>query len=234
MNILHRALVACLCAAACFRAGAAAPKTGALQSTNQGLRPLGKGVFELGAVRLNKSERTITVDATASLVAELAVEYALVHRTGKGHESLFTTAARPQDIHLALLLLDGKPAMTNAFPADLGLPPAGDRVTIEASWKRDGRETRRALEDLVLNRATGRPLARGAWIFNGSNFSEGMFTAQRDGSILSIHIDPDALINNPRPGRENDDLHLPNTRELPPPGTAVEITIRLGEKAKLP
>ena len=83
------------------------------------------------------------------------------------------------------------------------------------------------VEDVVLNKETTNTLARGAWIYNGSNFSEGMFTAQRDGSIVSIRIDPDALINNPRPGRENDDLYRPHAEKLPPIGTAVVITIRL-------
>ena len=82
-------------------------------------------------------------------------------------------------------------------------------------------------EDLVLNRETKATATRGPWIYNGSNFSEGAFTAERDGSIISIHIDADALINNPRPGRENDDLHVPNAAKLPPLGTAVEIRIHL-------
>ena len=74
------------------------------------------------------------------------------------------------------------------------------------------------------------PVPTTAWIYNGSNFSEDAFTAERDGSILSLHIDPDALINNARPGRTNDDLHLPNSAKLPPLGTPVEITIRLSQQ----
>jgi hypothetical protein len=230
VQLLRHAVLVCLCAAV----HAAAPKTGTLQNTNQGLRPLGNGSFELGTVRLNKNTRSVTFPAAVNLVADLAVEYVVVHKTGKGHESIFTTTARPQDIHLALLLLDARPVMTNAFPQDLAIPPGGERVTIEVTWKKDGRETRRAAEQLVLERPTGRPLARGEWIFNGSNFSEGMFTAQRDGSIVSIHIDPDALVNNPRRGRDNDDRHVPNTAELPAVGTPVEITIRIGTPPKTP
>ena len=68
---------------------------------------------------------------------------------------------------------------------------------------------------MVLNKETKTSRPRGQWIYNGSNFSEGSFTAGRDGSIVSIHIDPDALINNPWPGRENDDLYKSNTDKLP-------------------
>jgi len=195
--------------------------------TNAPVRSLGNGLFQVGSVRLNKNDRSITFPGAANIVAELALEYAVVHKFGKTHESLFRTDATAQDIHVAMLLLGVHAAVTNAFPDDLAVAPPGDKVTIEASWKKGGRSVRYSLEDLILNRETGRPLSRGPWIYNGSNFSEGWFVAQRDGSIVSIHIDPDALINNPRPGRENDDLHVPNTKVLPAPGAPVEITIRL-------
>jgi hypothetical protein len=56
---------------------------------------------------------------------------------------------------------------------------------------------------------------------------EGSFAAQRDGSIVSVILDPAALINNPRPGRENDDLWIPNEKLLPPPDTSLTVLIRI-------
>jgi hypothetical protein len=155
------------------------------------------------------------------------VEYAVVHKLGKTHESIFSTEARPQDIHVAMLLLGVKPVMTNTFGADGNALPSGEKVFVEVSWTNGGARVTCALEDLVLNRETKKSLGRGEWIYNGSNFSEGAFTAQRDGSIISIHIDPGALINNPRPGRENDDLHVPNAVKLPPLSAKAEVSIRL-------
>lgn len=199
--------------------------------TNIVLRPLSNGVFQLGPIRLNKAERSISFDAVANIISDLTVEYALVHKIGKTHETMFRTDVRAQELHVAMLLLGVKAAMTNQFPDDLKLPPPGDPVTVEVSWQRDGAKVKYDLEDLIINRETGKSLNRGVWFYNGSNFSEGMFTAQRDGSIISIHIDPDALINNPRPGRDNDDLHLPNAKLLPPTGTPVQFTIRLATKS---
>jgi hypothetical protein len=193
------------------------------------LRALGDGRFELGSVRLSKRERTVTFPATATVFPSMALEYAVVHKTGKTHETLFVTATKAQDIHLAMLLLGARPAMTNAFPEDLAQPPPGDKVDVEVTWDIKGKKKKQMLEELILSRATGKALPRGPWYYNGSNFSEGMFTAQRDGSLISIHIDPDALINNPRAGRENDDLHIPNMKTVPPSGTQVEFTIRLLE-----
>jgi hypothetical protein len=194
--------------------------------TNTPVRALGGGMFQVGLVRLESKARTVTFPAAVNLREE-TIEYAVVHKIGKTHESLFRTDARPQDIHVAMLLLGARPMMTNLFGANGKAAPLGDTVFLAVSWTNDTARSSHAVEDLVLNRETNKPMTRGAWIYNGSNFSEDAFTAQRDGSIISIHIDPDALINNPRPGRENDDLYAPNTAELPPIGTPVEITIRL-------
>lgn len=195
-------------------------------SNHPPVRALGNGLFEIGQVTINKNERWVAFRAAVNL-RDQTVEYAVVHQSGKTHESIFSTSARPLDIHLAMLLLGAKPVMTNSFGNDGKAPPRGERVAIEVNWTNAGMVVRCAMEDLVLNRDTKQAMPRGEWIYNGSNFSEGAFTAQRDGSIISIHIDPDALMNNPRPGRENDDLHTPHTAKLPSLGTAAEIKFRL-------
>ena len=194
--------------------------------TNPGMRPLGGGLFQAGLVRLDSNARTVTFPAMVNLRSE-TVEYAVVHRLGKTHESILSTEARPRDVHVAMLLLGVKPMMTNIFGADGKATPVGEKVFTQVSWTNNGARVECAIEDLVLNRETKKALSRGEWIYNGSNFSEGSFTAERDGSIVSIHIDPDALINNPRPGRENDDLYVPNAEKLPPLGSNVEVSIRL-------
>jgi hypothetical protein len=198
----------------------------AAEETNAPVRALGGGRFAIGLVTLDQQERRVRFPATVNLREE-TVEYVVVHKTGKTHESIFHTEARPQDIHLAVLLLDARTVMTNRFGADGRALPEGTEIEIEVAWRDLFSEHRMRAEDLVLHKETGKALARGGWIYNGSNFSEGMFSAQRDGSIVSIHIDPDALSNNPRPGRENDDLYRPHAERLPPMWTGVEITIRI-------
>ena len=204
------------------------PASGAAESeiTHSPVRPLGNGLYEIGLVRLDSRHRTATFPATVNLREE-TVEYAVVHKTGKTHESVFRTDARPLDIQVALLLLGLKARMTNAFGADGKGPAVGEKVWVEVTWTNQGARVFCPIEDVILDRAREAPLRRGEWIYHGSNFSEGAFTAQRDGSIISIHIDPDALISNPRPGRENDDLHRPHAAKLPPIGTPVEITLKL-------
>ncbi len=194
--------------------------------TNPTVRALGGARFKIGLVTLDKAQRSVAFPASINLRDD-TVEYGVVHKTGKTHESIFRTDADPRDIHLAMLLLGAKPVMTNSFGADGKAKPLGEIVAIDVSWTNHTAQVRCSMEDLIIRRDTRGPLPRGEWIYNGSNFSEEAFTAQRDGSIISLHIDPDALINNPRPGRENDDLHLPNAAKLPPVGASAEITIRL-------
>ena len=55
---------------------------------------------------------------------------------------------------------------------------------------------------------------------------ETIFLAQREGSVVAVIADPDAMINNPRPGRDNDQLWQINTNTVPPIGTVVQFTIQ--------
>src|SRR5687767_10344018 len=100
--------------------------------SNLSVNALGGGIFQAGLVRLDKNTRTVTFPAALNLRHE-TVEYAVVHKFGKTHEGIFTTEARPQDVHVAMLLLGVKPVMTNAFGTDGKAPPAGEKVFVEVS-----------------------------------------------------------------------------------------------------
>ena len=192
-------------------------------------RRIDSNVYAVGAVTLDKERGTVSFPVSVNQRSGV-VEYAVVTAAGKTHESVFRTEAQPQQIHLAMLLLGARPANTDFFPADRSTPPPGERVMLEVSWKDAGRETRRALEDFVVTTNNHRTLAKGPWAYNGSYLAGTNFVAQRDGSIISVHVDPDALINNPRPGREDDDLHHVNTPALPPEGVPVQLIIRLASR----
>jgi hypothetical protein len=203
----------------------------ALLSTNAlPLQKLGPDVYGLGLVQLNRKTRAITFPAVVNM-SEGLVEYALVHSSGKVHESVLKTEADPLHIHLARLLL--QPAQTNrpaatapSAAADVRIPRElrGPEVRLWVSWPgEDGRRV--ALEDLVTNVLTKAKMSPGPWIYSGSRVVEGTFLAQRDGSLVAIIADPDALMNNPRPGRNDDEIWKVNRDLCPPIGTAVQITL---------
>jgi hypothetical protein len=113
------------------------------------------------------------------------------------------------------------------LPDDPKKPLPGEKVQIELNWL-EGRKVRRAgIEEFVRDRKLSSKLKRSPWIFTGSRFRDDGFAAELDGSIVSLITDADALINNPRPGREDDDNWLVRTNGLPPLNAPVNVTIRV-------
>jgi hypothetical protein len=220
-------LLACL-AVARVVAGADRPADlpAAPGQTNPVVRTLEGGLLEVGTVRLDPQRRTVTVPAFVNL-REGMIEYVLVHSGGKTHESLLRTDAQPRDIHLAMLLLGARGAGTNALPIDPDLSLPGDPVTVEVYWTTGRRARVAAVEELVYDRRLGSALRRGRWTYTGSRLREDGFGAQADGSIVSLITDPDALVNNPRRGREDDDNWLAKATRLPEFNQPVEVVITL-------
>jgi len=194
-------------------------------ATNPTVKQIGPSLFELDGIHLDKREQAVSFRALVNM-KQGNLEYLLVTTTGKTHESLLRTEAKPLQIQLALLLLGGR-GTTNALPQDPAKPLPGDKVNIELSWKVNGRVERFPAEQFITDQKAGGPMRRGHWIYNGSRVREDGFAAQMDGSIVSLITDPDALINNPRPGREDDDNWLPRANDLPPLNSPVEVIIRL-------
>ena len=205
---------------------AAQESKSAVPQASPPFKQIAPGLFELGAVRLDKDMRAVSFPATVNM-KDGAIEYLIVTKNGKTHESLLRTDAEPQHIHLAMLLLGAKGAGTNAFPEEVTKPLPGDRVSLEIRCMTGGKEKRFRAEELVFNTQTKSVMTRGDWVYNGSRLVEGAFLAQRDGSIVSIMTDEDALINNPRLGRENDKIWQPHAGGLPPVDTPVEVILKL-------
>ena len=194
--------------------------------TNAPVRQIGPGLFQLGEVRFDKTNGTVSFPASVNL-REGNIEYVVVTTTGKTHESLLRTTAEPFHLQLAFLLIGAQGAGTNAPPEDPTKPLRGDKVEVELSWSEAAQTRRFRAEEFVQNRKAGAPASREPWIYNGSRLREDGFAAQLDGSIISLITDSDALINNPRPGREDDYNWLVRTNNLPPLHAPVEVTIRL-------
>ena len=193
-------------------------------------RRIGPDRFEIGRVTLDRAKQSLSFPAAVNQRAGL-IEYMVVTVGGKIHESVFRTDAAPRDIHLGALLLGLQPANTNAFPEEATATLPGQPVEIDVTWQVRGREVRRRLDEFVRTTDPARPFRRGPWIYNGSFLADGAFVAQYGGSIVAIQTDPSALINNPRPDRTDDDIHVVEPKRLPQEGTRVTIVIRPARKA---
>jgi len=212
--------------------------------TNQPLREISRDIYQLGAVRLDKSRRTVQFPAQVNMKAGV-VEYFLVNTRGKSYESLLRTDIEPYYIHLAMLLIGAKgtpanQALSNAPSQPFhvnrphnatNVPPPlviqGDPVTIELAWETpDGRKEARA-EDCIINLSAKTNAAPGPWTYNGSRVVDGIFIAQREGSVVAMIDDIDAMANNPRPGSDDDQIWQINSNALPALNTSVQVTFKL-------
>lgn len=213
-------------------------------ATNAPLRQISDDIFELGSVRLDKNRRTVQFPARFNMNDGL-IEYLLVNTKGKAYESLLTTEIEPYNIQLAMLLIGARgapqtaallnapsqPFHVNRPASATNLPPLlaieGDPVIVELSWQDSGGRKQRRAEDCIMNLAAKAKASPGPWTYNGSRVSKGVFVAQRDGQIVAMIDDIDAMVNNPRPGHENDQIWQINSAVVPPTNTPVEVTFKL-------
>ena len=208
-----------------------APIGSAETATNAPIKDVGEGRLQVGLVTIDSKQKTLTFPALVNMTTGL-VEYLVVTTGGKVHESLLRTDAEPFHIHTAMLLLGVKQA-TNSdaavfFDGKKQIPGAPISIDVTTPGPKAGSHP---IHEFLSFAASKRPVTTEdipRWIYNGSRFAEaGVFLGQREGSIVSLIADPAALINNPRPDRENDELWTLHTQKIPPVGTPVQVSFRL-------
>ena len=197
------------------------------QPANAPSKEIAPGIFQIGAVRLDKEKRTIQFPAAVNMTNGL-VEYFVVTGTGKLHESILKTDTEPSQIHVAMLLLGANDSSTNARSTNV----VGDKMSVEVSWKTGPTNKRVRAENLVFDSKAKLPMSNEGWIYNGSKVIGGTFIAQRDGSIVSIISDPLALANSAQADRDNDEIWFVNTNSVPPLNAKVEVTFQLESPQK--
>ena len=190
-------------------------------SASKLIEKTGEHTFRIGVVQCDRAARTLTIPAQVN-AREGLIEYALVTRHGKIHESLLSTDAEPLHVQMAALLL--------GMSTQAGKPQTPE-VMIGVEWATNGPTRKLALEEWITlakgspQEVSGGTMTRGPWKFTGSQIDPHGFVATREGSVIALIEDPAALIVNPRPGSENDRLHLPNVASMP--GIGVPVTVRI-------
>jgi hypothetical protein len=197
------------------------------------LRVVGQDILELGEIRLDKQQRTMSFPAVVNQ-SEGLVEYLLVSGYGKTHESVLRTEVPPVHIHVAMLLLGAGGPGTNqlaAKPPEYGGTPglgiSGDPVAIELSWRQKSKEIVRRAAEVVSPGAPGSAKGHPRWIYNGSAVWQGVFLAQECGSLISLITDSAALVNQASAVHGDERSWTARSAKLPPVNTAVRVTVRL-------
>ena len=211
-------------------------------------KEIAPGIFEVGAVRLDRNTGTVTFPAKVNMTDGL-LEYLLVSPQGPVHESLFVSDVAPQEVHMAMLLLGAKGMAKQSLGKE---PPridaeylahapklTGDRIFLSVKWTdKAGAEHVTPPERWIVHKLfTPRkptqtfPAEDGPWLYTGSYFYENRFIAQVEGAFAAMVTYPGALSNNPRKGSDDDQVWFVKKEAVPPVGTPVEFTIKL-EPAK--
>lgn len=203
------------------------------EEANQNLpsiRKVGEAKFQFGEILLDQHKRIVEFNATSNQKNGL-IEYALVHETGKTHESLFRTKVRPQILHASLLLLK-QPVESRFFenlwseePRKLDLGKS--RIRTEVQWDQNGTLHTCSLEELSLNTKDKSSLRDGAFIFTGSKKIEGTYLAELSGSMIAVYADEEAVINSSDHDSNNDDVWIANEKQMPELETPVRIRFLL-------
>ncbi len=188
------------------------------------------GVKRVGAVTLDAHKKQISLPVAINM-NEGPLEYLVVTGKGKTHESLLVTHAEPFHIKVAMLLLNCKGSDGRLIPEDDEKPIPGEQVKVELHWKEEDQLKKSALERFV-QRVDKKKVAEGPFVFNGSRVFQGTFLAQRDGSIVSLITDNAALFNNPRLGRDDDEIWRPQAKGLPPLDSNGTLVIKILKKTK--
>lgn len=191
------------------------------------IEKIGHNEYRLGEIRIHKAERSITFPAEVNMDSGL-LEYLIVHRRGKTHESLLRTHIDPYNLQIAFLLNGFKG--TDQRLAMQGDPttPTGERIQILVRTVGGPSMAAFPAEDWLINRFDDvvKNVGPMTWVFSGSYVDDGRFMSQESGSIAAIWHDPVALIDNASQGGETNKIWFVKEGTVPPVGTPVEVTIK--------
>lgn len=192
----------------------------------------------MGGAQVDPGARTVTVPARLNMTNGV-LEYVLVAEYGKTHESLLLTDIAAQDLQSALLLLHARPAGPGALERPLATWPLPSALALTLAWNHNGHRVVRPLHEVIgltdgPNGPVTNSLPAGLWLFNGSTFTREGFAAHFDGSYVSLITDPAAIVNNPRPDREDDDIHTPRPDRLPALKTPVSLIFEVQAPRETP
>lgn len=204
-------------------AGAADPNASRGEAGPAMIEKVGEGRFRLGDITIDKHSRSINFPAQVNMDKGM-LEYLLVHRKGKTHESLLNTLVEGYDLQVAFLLLGYEGSDKKLAHQGDPSSPQGDAIRI-AIRQKGGAEL--PAEQWLINRFPDGDKDVGPiqWVYTGSLSWNGRFAAQETGSFAAIWHDPAALIDNASPGGESNRIWFVKEGTVPPVGTPVDVVV---------
>ena len=130
----------------------------------------------------------------------MALEALAVSPNTREYEAAIVVKARPQRVHLAMLLCGYEPGHPLSWDDEAKkiIPATGDPLELFVQWTdpKTQKEKTAPVEDWMTATDPAKPMPHLAWIFTGSRrLEDGQYLADIEGSVVSITNLPDAVID---------------------------------------
>ena len=194
---------------------------------------LGDHRYRYGSIEFNGKTREIRVPAQVNM-REGIIEYAVVHGSGKIHESLLVTEVMPSQLQTVIKLCRFESGEGDVFDpffpieekkGDAGAKERGEAIELSVEWEIDGEHKAKPLSDWIFDRKTETAMVDDPWIFTGSYFYSGTFMADADGLLVGIYLERGSLLNTMTDGSDNDERWLSHGDNTPEIGTNVTLVL---------
>lgn len=169
----------------------------------------------------------------------VGLEFFCVAAGSNEYESVLRTAARPADVHFALLSLGMTPGSPVRYSdaAKRMIPPSGPPVQVTCEFEKDGKHYSIPAYRLMRNIETKKEAPPFTWIFAGSRVMEdGNYAADATGYVISVLNNELTVIDIPTLASRALETRMweRNADLLPPPGTTIWMTIEPAGKELAP
>lgn len=210
--------------------------------------------FKKQGIKLDAKARTVTIPVVVNRMQD-PVEYLLIHRKGKKHESVFITETKPSILNAALLMIglekgenaaytEKDPAPTleevqNGADPLIITPPKGKPYFMTVRWTTPENQVEEyCVEDMILELTTQQPMGACEWIYLGGRMARlykndpEVYIADYEGNLVSIcYMTPDNHLATMVHERARDDQNWWTTTKLPKEGTPMEFIFHALEPA---
>ncbi|MEE9212515.1 MAG: YdjY domain-containing protein [Phycisphaeraceae bacterium] len=187
-------------------------------------------------VRIDRQQQVVELDATVVQPTEEWIELLACSPKTYQYESLLTVHARPNHVHLALLLIGLEPGRPMSWHEEDGRyvidPPQGPGVAVTLVYEKQGQTVEVRANEWIVHIETGDMMPNNHWLFAGSTFrqidDQEVYAADVSGAVLSlVNFGSDVLarptdISNKGGGA----MWTANEAVIPPADTPVIIRLR--------
>jgi hypothetical protein len=191
---------------------------------------------ELPGISVNMADRYVDL-AGRIVLREGLLELIACREQSKEHESIIAIEARPQHVHLSLLMIGLESGHPGGWRRDAEgnihkIEPQGDRVRVSLVIGEGEGETEQPIEEFVID-TEGNHLPGSVFIFAGSQLieqedEEPIYSADETGNAISLVSFGDELLAWPEPASTSNATLTwqPDTASVPPLETPVRLRVR--------